>query len=64
VVLISDITKKQVEVVNEDKEGFFHKCKKCGYEFCKIIELGEILNNEKDVLLYRCLKCRSVERET
>lgn len=47
----------------ENKEGFPHKCKKCGYEECEIEDLGASYSDESNIYLFKCKKCGYVERQ-
>lgn len=42
---------------------FPHKCKKCGYEFCQVIEMGVWFGDEAGVIRYKCGKCGRTEQD-
>ena len=58
-------SEKGIGVLKEDKsiKGFPNKCKKCGYKYSDVIDLGSAYSDEADVSLYRCKKCGYVERD-
>jgi len=43
--------------------GFPHKCEKCGYGYCEIIEYGPFYSDESPIYLYKCKKCGYTERQ-
>jgi len=50
---------------NEDKNDFadyHHVCRKCGYEFAQILDLGVFISDEDNLILLRCGKCGFSER--
>jgi len=47
----------------EEKEGFPHRCKKCGHEQSDIHDLGAPYSDETNIYLFRCKKCGHVERQ-
>ena len=50
---------------NEDKNDFAnyrHICRKCGYEFAQILDLGVFISDEDNLILLRCGKCGFSER--
>ena len=48
---------------NKSVKGFPNKCKKCGYKYSDVINLGSSYSDEADVSLYKCKKCGYVERD-
>ncbi len=67
VISVEKISKKQVgEGVfpNEKREGFPHKCKKCGHGKADVDTISAFYSDESDISLYRCQKCGHVERQT
>jgi len=42
---------------------FEKKCKKCGYGFAQILDLGIWYSDEAGVIRYKCGKCGSVEQD-
>jgi len=42
---------------------FNFNCPFCGFEKCKVLEAGEILNNEKSVTFFKCLSCGKSSRK-
>jgi DNA-directed RNA polymerase subunit M/transcription elongation factor TFIIS len=67
VMSIEKITQKKVgEGVfrPEKREGFPHKCKKCGYGKADVDIISAFYSDESDTSLFRCQKCGFVERVT
>jgi len=51
-------------VASQDKDlgGFPHICKKCGWEFAEVRDLGIGWSDESAVHIFRCKKCGHTER--
>ncbi|PIN94190.1 hypothetical protein COU56_03090 [Candidatus Pacearchaeota archaeon CG10_big_fil_rev_8_21_14_0_10_31_9] len=68
-VITSDKQKEREEqgegiaVEKMAKNGFPHKCKKCGYNESEVYDLGASYSDESSVYLFKCLKCGHVERD-
>lgn len=54
---------KGVAKKEQTKKGFPHECKKCGYQYSEVTDLGAPYSDEANVYLFKCLKCGYVERE-
>jgi|SRR3989344_2060816 len=50
-------------IAKETKRGFPHKCKKCGFSYCEIYDLGASYSDEANIYLYQCKECGFVERQ-
>jgi Zn ribbon nucleic-acid-binding protein len=53
------------EGVGDDKNNFAdypNICKKCGYEFAQILDLGIFYSDEDNLILLKCGKCGFSER--
>lgn len=50
---------------NEHKNDFAtypNKCKKCGYDFAQVLDLGIFVSDEDNLILLKCGKCGFSER--
>ena len=58
------IDKKQIGkgVAEKDFSGHHFKCKKCGNDKCKIIDIGMMFGDEDWVYLLECTKCGHSKR--
>lgn len=45
------------------EKGFPHICKKCGYEYADVIDLGSSWADESNIYLFKCKKCSHVSRD-
>jgi DNA-directed RNA polymerase subunit M/transcription elongation factor TFIIS len=54
---------KGVAEEKETTKGFPNKCKKCGYKYSNVIDLGASYSDEANIYLFKCKKCGNVERE-
>lgn len=53
-----------VLILEKFKEGGFpHKCKKCGYEYADVTDLGSSWADESNIYLFKCKKCGNVTRD-
>ncbi len=51
--------------VVKDKDVFAdykHKCKKCGYSYAEVSDLGAQYSDENELIMLRCGKCGYTER--
>ena len=68
-IIGTEIETKQKEIgegiviAKETKMGFPHKCKKCGFPYCEIYDLGASYSDEANIYLYQCKECGFVERQ-
>ena len=44
-------------------KGFPHQCKKCGYGFADVVDLGVFYSDESNIYLFKCKKCSHTERD-
>ncbi len=58
-------SQKRGEGAGEDKNDFAdypNVCKKCGYEFAQVLDLGIFISDEDNLILLKCGKCGYSER--
>ncbi len=46
-----------------EEKGFPNTCKKCGYGYADVIDLGASWTDEANVYLFKCKKCGYVTRD-
>lgn len=45
------------------EEGFPHPCKKCGFDYAEVVDLGAPYSDESNIYLFKCKKCGYIERQ-